>query len=304
MQSLDALDNRIIRELGSHQLARYWNIRESYSNIARRNGASEDTIRRRVKRAEERGLIQGWRTVVHPNTIDCVDVFLDFQVSKSEKKQEIIKLLELGDSTVLITDFEGSGLFLLIYSKLGDSLSRNVQFIETLCGAPPLTVLNSLFPVCGLRPLRTDWKIIRSIRDEPRKSISQIAREVGVTTRTVNRRLNLLTKERAFFLMGLPDFGRLDGKTANFLILLSNEKDGAKVSQKISSRYENIIYQGVFKGVLLYDITFPDISEAEEAYRWIRNREGVKSARMGIINDLAVVNRWTDEQLKSRLERV
>lgn len=301
MHRLDALDNRIIRELGSPKLAQPWNIRESYASIAKRVGASEETVRRRVRLAENRGVIQGWRVVVHPNVIAYTDVFLDLQVDRAQRKEEIIKLLRLVDSVVLITDFEGTGLFLLIYSELGDVLSRKVQLIRTICGADELVTWNTLLPPCGLKLIETDWRIIWAIRDDPRKSISKIAREVGVTTRTVNRRLTLLARERAFFLMGLPDFRQVRGTTANFLILLSDARGRASAAQKISSRFENITYQGVYDHVMIYDIAFPTLSEAEDAYRWIKRLKGVRSARFGIIKDLIVVNEWANQQVKRNL---
>ncbi len=49
--NLDDLDMRIIRELGGSRPTQ-WNVRESYSNIARKLGVDEETVRMRVNRAE------------------------------------------------------------------------------------------------------------------------------------------------------------------------------------------------------------------------------------------------------------
>ena len=65
---LDDIDVRIIKELGSPSSLQ-WNLRETYSNIAKRVGFDEETVRRRLNRAKERGALPGWRMMVNPHLI-------------------------------------------------------------------------------------------------------------------------------------------------------------------------------------------------------------------------------------------
>ena len=83
MSRLDALDHRILKELGSPQVFQ-WNIRESYSKIAKRVGVDEETVRKRIRRAEKLGVIQGWVLAVNPSLIGCVDVYIDLEVGNPE----------------------------------------------------------------------------------------------------------------------------------------------------------------------------------------------------------------------------
>jgi DNA-binding Lrp family transcriptional regulator len=48
MHRLDDLDVRIMKELGNPNSFQ-WNVRESYSNIAKRIDVDEETVRRRLK---------------------------------------------------------------------------------------------------------------------------------------------------------------------------------------------------------------------------------------------------------------
>ncbi len=66
----DTLDLRIMKEIGTPQ-SMQWNVRESYSSIAKRVGVDEETVRKKIKRQEKLGAIQGWRAVIHPNLIGC-----------------------------------------------------------------------------------------------------------------------------------------------------------------------------------------------------------------------------------------
>ncbi len=136
------------------------------------------------------------------------------------------------------------------------------------------------------------------IRNDPRKNILEIAKEVRIATRTVNRKLSLLTEHRAFFLMGLPNFRRLAGTIGNFFILCSN---GYSEAEKIVSRFKDTTFAAVSQTGLMCNISFRNLSEAEEAYEWIGRLEGVKKSRMSIMKDLIFVSDWIYYKMKRRL---
>lgn len=300
MHRPDTIDLRIMKEIGTPQ-SMQWNVRESYSSIAKRVGVDEETVRKRIKRQEKLGAIQGWRAVIHPNLVECVDAYIDLEVSNAERKEEIVSQLKLLDGIIAITNFEGKGLFVMFYAEPGEGLSRKVQLICSICGTPDFTMLDSYLPPCDLKLSGTDWKIIWAIRDDPRKNLSDVAKEAGVTTRTVNRRLTLLTERRAFFLMGLPNFRQLVGTTGNFLIFFSDGEKRSSAAKKIISRFENTAFAAVTQSVLMCNIFFHNLSEAEQAYEWIKRLEGVGKARMRIMKDLIFVWDWIDNQIKKHL---
>lgn len=299
MHRPDTLDLRIMKEIGTPQ-SMQWNVRESYASIAKRVGVDEETVRKRIKRQEKLGAIQGWRAVIHPNLVGCVDAYVDLEVSNADKKEEILSQLKLLEGVIVITSFEGKGLFVMFYTEPGEALSRKIQLICSMCGTCDFIALNSYLPPCDLKLSATDWKIIWTIRDDPRKNLSEIAKEARVTTRTVNRRLTLLTERRAFFLMGLPNFRQLVGTTGNFLIFCS---DGAKMSsaaKSIISRFENTAFAAVTQSVIMCNIFFHNLSQAEQAYEWIKSLEEVRRVRMRIMKDLKFVEDWLDYQMKKR----
>jgi DNA-binding Lrp family transcriptional regulator len=300
MHRPDTVDLRIMKEIGTPQ-SMQWNIRESYVSIAKRVGVDEETVRKRIKRQEKLGAIQGWRAVIHPNLVGCVDAYVDLEVSNANKKEEILSQLKLLEGVIVITSFEGKGLFVMFYTEPGEALTRKVQLICSICGTRDFTALNSYLPPCDLKLSGTDWKIIWAIRDDPRKNLSEIAKDARVTTRTVNRRLTLLTERRAFFLMGLPNFRQLVGTTGNFLIFCSDEEKRSSAAKSIISRFENTAFAAVTQSFIMCNIFFHNLSEAEQAYEWINRLEGVAKARMRIMKDLIFVCDWLDNQMKKHL---
>jgi hypothetical protein len=138
------------------------------------------------------------------------------------------------------------------------------------------------------------------IRDDPRKNISDIAKEARVTTRTVNRRLTQRTQ--SFFLMGLPNFRQLVGTTGNFLIFCSDEeKKRSSAAKSIISRFENTAFAAVTQSVIMCNIFFHNLSEAEQAYEWIKTLEEVRRVRMRTMKDLIFVEDWLDYKMRKSL---
>lgn len=299
MYKPDTLDLRITREIGAPQSTQ-WNARESYASIAKRVGVDEETVRKRIKRQEKLGILQGWRAAIHPNLIDCVDVYVDLEVGNIERKDEIISQLKFLEGVVVITNFEERGLSVLFYTEPGEALSRKIQLIRTMCGADE-SIWASFLPPCDMKkPSETDWRIIWSMRNDPRKNLSEIAKEARVTTKTVNRRLSFLTEHRALFLMGLPNFRQTTGITGNFLIFSPDRNRKYAVSESVISKFENTAFTAAAANYLMFNIYFHNLSEAEISYAWIKKVEGVERVKMRIMKDLIFLSDWLDEQMKKR----
>ncbi len=64
---MDEIDARIVRELSGPDGTYPWNMRQSFTSIGRRLGVDGETIRRRIRRAEETGLLTGGEVVPNPS---------------------------------------------------------------------------------------------------------------------------------------------------------------------------------------------------------------------------------------------
>ena len=124
---------------------------------------------------------------------------------------------------------------------------------------------------------------------------------MGVTVRTVNRRLNLLTEHRAIFLLGHPDFGRAPGVSANFLVHVTAEAKRSSISDRIGSRFRTIVFGApIAPRLLFYNIAFENLTQTSKAADWIRGLEGVMKARLGIMRELTLVTDWIDDEIRKR----
>jgi DNA-binding Lrp family transcriptional regulator len=111
----DSLDARISRELGGNGFFQ-WDARQSYAAIAKRIGADEETVRYRIRRAQQSGAIQRLELVLNPHAIGHEAAGVEIEVDMIEKKtQEAVLQARKVDGVVFLLDFEGRILRAVIY---------------------------------------------------------------------------------------------------------------------------------------------------------------------------------------------
>lgn len=300
---MDSLDAGIIREFsapgGSHQ----WNVRHPYSVIAKKFGVDDETVRRRIRAAERSGLILGSELIVNPQLIARDPVGLYVTVAGPEqRKRTVISQLKLIGGVVSIIDFQGEGLQLLMYSQ-GAETPRKIGLISSLSGdSSPITLSEWQalgFRRCNLKLTKNDLMIIKSLRRDPRKSVHQVALEMSISARTVERRLDALTSRYAFFHMFRVDFAKLDGVVCSVQISYQDETSKRGLDRTMESKLGRIIYS-VTSGsaTSMYNFVCSNVPEAEMAHEWIRSLGGVTRTRMGIIKDFILVSDWLDDELE------
>src|SRR5579862_2820778 len=183
MHHFDDLDVRIFKELGSPS-SRQWNVRETYSNIARRIGVDEETVRRRVKRAEKLGSVTGYRMMVNPHLIECEAAGIDLQVADEKRKEEFVDEIRRIDGVIKILDFRGRGLQVTLYYPSEDVLQRKAELIKSICGpSEDPTLWKMEFPRSNVKLTTTDWKIVQNMLEDARKSLATVSRSTGVSVR-------------------------------------------------------------------------------------------------------------------------
>ena len=301
MHRPDDLDVRIIKELGSPSSLQ-WNVRETYSNIARRIGVDEETVRRRLKRAEELGSLPGWRMMINPNLIGCEACCLDLEVEDEGKKDRMISEIRRVDGVIKILDFRGRGLQATLYHQTQDAKRRKIELIASICGSPQPTVWELEFPHPVVRMTRTDWEIVEAMLDDARKSLEDVAKSVGVSVRTVERRLTAITKGRVVYLQGTPNFRLFAGLSCVFLVFCPDHKKKSTVDRNLLSKVKRTELSNTSpKEYSTFVMLYENLAEADDTIEWMRSLDGVSSVKMGIMKELIVVQDWLSDEISKRI---
>jgi len=200
----DELDIGILREL--HSPNSRWNFKESYPRMAKTLHVDVETVRRRVSRMERLGAIEGWAIMPNPHLLEKECMVLYFETSDDSKKRDLTGILGHTEGITSVHSFHGGSLLVLLEYPKEIPAETQIAQMETLCGTQATMAWTMRFPPFGLTMTPTDWLILHSLRKEPRRRLSEIAQEVGISLRTLNRRMERLVEGDAFFLELLSIF--------------------------------------------------------------------------------------------------
>jgi DNA-binding Lrp family transcriptional regulator len=297
--NLDDLDMRIIRELGGSPL---WNVRESYSNISRKLGVDEETVRARVNRVKQRGFIPVWRMMINPLLIDFREAHLDLEVREEEHKADAISKVRTVDGVHYIDDFRGKEILVGMCYENDESLAIKVQRIESICGSSRVALWTSRFPRPDVRMSHLDWRIIDAMREDAWRDLEEIGKSLGVSGRTVQRRLTAMKEGKAVYLSRPPNVSVVGGLMCNFVVFCPDRQKKRAVDQVIQSTFDRI---GAFhtspEEYSSFGISCENFSEADKVTERLKAIDGVQSVRMRVVKEIVVVDDWLKEQIAMRL---
>jgi len=153
----------------------------------------------------------------------------------------------------------------IFYHEGEGDLARKIQQISGICGRKEIVLWRGGLPPTNLKLKKTDWEIVRALRDDPGRSPSEAAREVKVSTRTVKRRLTLMTEGRAFYMLPMLDYDKYVGVSVDFLIFCPDNRQKSRVDREVVSKVERITFSFTdAPGFSMFAVVCMNMSEAEE----------------------------------------
>jgi DNA-binding Lrp family transcriptional regulator len=264
--------------------------------LAKKLGVDEETVRIALKKALEAGIVSGWRLVINPHLIGQQLEGLQLEVDSSERKPHVISQLRLIEGVVVIFDFHGKGIRIVVYYQNASSLERKISLIGSICGySGEVQHWSTPSPKPEIDLKSTDWKVLRVLRKDPRKEVASIAKQVGVSTRTISRRLRQMTESHVAYLIPLRNVKMSRGVICCYLISCSDELKG-QIEREIRIRGEHVDFEyASIKDLLLITLLTYNIARAEDLLHHIKNIKGVTEARMDVMKDFIFVDDWLDE---------
>jgi len=302
VERLDGLDIKLVKELQSPASYR-WNARESFASISKKLGVDEETIRKRMVRMRQAGVLHHWRLIPNPHLIGQEIAVIDLELRDVRRKVTAISQMKFVDGLIRIFDYQGNRLGALFYHQGKEALRMRAQLIASICGSEKPSYWDLGFPTCELRLKKVDWQIVTAMANEPRKKASELADTVKVSSRTVRRRIDFMTEGNAFFMLPTLDLGKITNLPCNFMLSCPDPKKKRAIDALIlSNRGESVFFAHTSAmGHSTISLACSNIAEAEEIHNWIITLDGVKEVRMAIFRGIIPVYEWLDDEMQRRL---
>jgi len=148
--------------------------------------------------------------------------------------------------------------------------------------------VNIPVPKCAAQLTQTDWRIVKALQKNPRQSYPIISKEVGISTKTVKRRLKKMIEEMALFVLPSIDPKALEGATiVDLLVFYTNPESKTEVDKRIISQFDDLLIRAELGDTEhgFFNLIIGNISKAKEILAWVKEQPGVRSAFIELVQD-------------------
>jgi DNA-binding Lrp family transcriptional regulator len=288
---MDELDVKILRALIAERAVTPSSpgVKSSLRSIAARLRADDATVSYRYKRLQDAGCLPVWSLLINPALLGYRVAELMLDVQPTAAKADMVRKLKLVHEVTGIVNFYGSGLRIFMIYNNDESRARTIELISRITNAESLTISRLPLPSSETRKLsEVDVAIIRAISNDARKPAVLVAEELGLSSKTVRKRVDKLRMEKAFFPFPVLN---IEGISGLIPVTLSYRYSsvGAKssVDRAVVSTFEADYLTGSFAdpetgSVVLRASKTSDIRRFSE---WAESQAGIASSRVDITTE-------------------
>ncbi|MBY8986239.1 MAG: winged helix-turn-helix transcriptional regulator [Candidatus Lokiarchaeota archaeon] len=240
------------------------NSRITYRELADMTKISVSAVHKRIKNLEEDGFINTY--IARPSFIALKNLAVTiFGPSNAKSMDALSKELGQHESIFYIGIAGGKFLYISAYLRDISELQDYSTYVSKIAqiSEPTVGIINVSY-LTTPEPLTTiDYKILKALNRDARKSITDIADDVGISSKTVRKRLNRMT----------------DNNLASFTIELTIHKilfltvfhiylnEGTSLNSTVQYIYQK------YATNIVYCLSYSNIPNFITLHTWARNTQ-------------------------------
>ncbi len=189
---LDAIDKQLWMELAQ-------NCRYSYQYLADKIGISANAVKQRVSKLLESGFIESWYLSFRPAMINARFAFVEVKTDGSQSEEEMIHTFENHPLIYVVLPLTTGDFILHAEYTDSNSMLEMSSYIRSVEGVTNVMVHPTIAGVGKKMELGSlHLRVLRWLAEDPRASITDLARNTKLTARRVKRLVDELVESDAF----------------------------------------------------------------------------------------------------------
>ncbi len=256
---------------------------------ARRTGIDATTLRRRLRRLEDNGVLRGFAATPAAAAYGRTPTTMAFQTPHPPSMEQILAIEDVAwaatsyDDRTWVNVYEGSDRAPELEALLGPSVTRYVA-----AGEPEPTVLG-----------RLEMRVLRALIQAPRAGIQQLTEMTGLSAKTVRNHRAALIARRLVRVDPLLRPPRAAGRMYYHVTL---RHDGNLTGQALAAVPEAFVISQYNEGRDLYMFcAAAGLQEQAERVEALRRMPGVTDATVVVTREYGLATtrllRWCDEAI-------
>lgn len=306
---IDPIDVDILREMYRGQKVTVAGIdpRLNVSRIARRLHTSRARIAHRLRRWSETGFVRRYDVWPNPALFGLRGWSFELRSAHRLEKPELFRRIALIDGVVGGQEFLGDWSAAQLVAPDENTCRRRLNLLRGLEGVAEVgepIPWSSVEPKRALSPL--DVRILQALRRNPRGTLTEIARTVGISTRTMTTRYGTLLDEWAVWFVPLFDFGKIPLPVVSLNVHLTPGASHAVAVNALRKEFPWSLEFGwagmrplVSPDLLVFFVTLPSAALIEELERFATHLPGARDVEISVMVRTHAFTEWFDGLLAS-----
>jgi DNA-binding Lrp family transcriptional regulator len=198
--------------------------------LAAKVGSTRQTVQERIARMEAAGIIEGYEIYPNLRHLGMQWSVFHWRVEDARVRSRMLDQIEPMDGVEGVYTFVSPDVCVALYWHNEAELQRKLKMVGALSNDRPTFTLYRRQTPPVPRPLSgLDWRIIRALRGNARRSLSAVAQDVGVSSKTVRRRFERMAREDAFDIVPVVALEKVTGAIP-VAMLVHFEPDAGKAA--------------------------------------------------------------------------
>lgn len=310
---MDEVDLAILRELGRKQAAGLGNLdpQLSLNEVADRAGLPPSTVSKRVRDWEACGFLTGRYVWPNPSLLGSKLAALSVHAPGLSNRPALVEDLGLVDGVLLVFEHVEPWLGLLVAYEDRTVLERRRRLIERIAGVEAVDEVIPTRWTVDVEVTALQWRLIQTLFERPHAALHEVADVLGVSTRTVSRKLEPLLEEEVLWSVFELDFRRWTGSSmTRLLVTLAEDADRSRVVDEIEAEIEDLMFISnsvhgpqAAPGPWLDLLTpLPTAASIPEARRSVAAIDGIQEVEALVPRGLHVFDHWFQPELRQQAE--
>jgi DNA-binding Lrp family transcriptional regulator len=282
------------------------NSRRSYRELAETLNLSVTAVHNRIQSLIEAGIIRKFTAKVNVFAANALHVLI-FGNSKTTQLSEVQAKLEKHGSIYWLAVGGGNYLYIGAYLKSIAELESLVTYVKEAADMPESTVgitsTPAAFPIATIEKIdkrlyKLDYEIINALKDDSRKATSDVAEALGVSAKTVRRRLVHMIKNYLIELSieWYPD--ESNDIISVFHVRLKPDADKNAIAALVKKYFPNVMFYWGFSNIpdtYLFFVWTGTTKELRDMREHFEAEAAVQSAAPNVIFTGYIFKTWRDQ---------
>jgi len=265
------------------------NCRESDRQIGKEVRLTGGAVKSRIKKMQESGVIEYFSLKIEPPVLGY-GVF--YFVASGRDSNEILKQVKLVGEPYIVVPCVGGVTVCGIVVK--ENVQQKIELAKNLMkDVRVLTIFESESPGVNATMTKTDLTIIEELLKDPREKIDVIAKNTGLSTKTVTRSIEKFQNDASIQFTLVYEPTKIKGYIPHVILTwVSGELEETlkRLEAKFSKKFLQIPF--IAKNQIVLFLYSDDIFKLDDITQNVRDIDGVDSADLFIPKKIVFPPEW------------